>query len=94
MQKVAVAGLARLAGGILWVWGGCAGAKGAWDCVGGQPEANFFSPRPWLFVTQAQWARYAVFEVVFGIVCVGLGWAAWRYSRRLPEWVERKVSNG
>ena len=59
--------------------------------VGGQPEANFFSPQPWQFVTRAQWFRYAGFELAYGLACLGLGLAATIYARRLPEWVERPV---
>ena len=92
-EKVAVAGLGRLAAGILWAAGGGVGAKGVWDCFGGQPEAQFFSPRPWTFVTHAQWARFAVFEISFGLACAGVGWAAWVYARRLPAWRERSITN-
>lgn len=91
-EKVAVAGLARLAAGIFWAVGGLVGTKGVWDCFGGQPEAQYFSPRPWMFVTQAQWARFAGFEIAFGLACVGLGWAAWIFARRLPVWRERPSS--
>lgn len=90
-EKVAVAGLARLAARLFWAVGVFVGGKGVWDCFRGQPEANFFSPRPWSFVTQAQWARFAGFELMFGLACAGLGWAAWVYSRRLPVWIERPV---
>jgi hypothetical protein len=90
-EKVAVAGLARLSAGIFWAVGGLVGAKGVWDCVGGRPEADFFSPRPWSFVTHAQWFRFAGFEIAFGLACAGVGWAAWLYSRRLPAWIERSV---
>ncbi|MBK8576143.1 MAG: hypothetical protein IPN90_10890 [Elusimicrobia bacterium] len=90
-EKVAVAGLARLAAGIFWIWGGLAAVKGMWDCFGGQPEAQYFSPHPWTFVTHAQWVRFAGFELAFGFACAGLGWAAWVYSLRLPTWIERPV---
>lgn len=90
-QKVAVAGLARLAGAIFGVGGGLFGAKGIWDCFRGVPEAHFFSPRPWSFVTQAQWTRFAGFEIAVGLACLGLGWAAWVYSYKLPAWIERTL---
>ncbi len=90
-EKVAVAGLARLAAGMMWAAGGLVGAKGAWDCFAGQPEAQYFSPRPWMFVNQAQWARFAGFELTFGLSCVALGWGIWVYSLRLPAWRERAV---
>lgn len=90
-EKVAVAGLFRLAGGIFFVGGGLAGTKGIGDCFRGVPEAHFFSQHPWSFVTQAQWARFAGFEVAVGLACAGLGWAAWAYSHRLPAWIERTL---
>lgn len=90
-EKVAAAGLARMAGGILWAGGALATGKGVWDCFRGAPEAQFFSPRPWSFVSHAQWMRFAGFELTFGLACLGLGWAAWLYSRRLPAWIERPL---
>lgn len=90
-EKVAVAGLARLAARIFWAAGAIVGVKGIWDFCGAQPEANFFSPRPWSFVTHAQWNRFAGFEMAFGLACAGLGWVARIYSRRLPPWIERPL---
>lgn len=93
-EKVAVAGLGRLAGWIFFLAGGIAGSKGLWDCFRGQPEANFFSPHPWMFVTHVQWTRYAGFELTFALACLGLSLAARIYSRRLPDWIERPTPPG
>lgn len=90
-EKVAVAGLARLAGGIFFVGGGFVGTKGVWDWFRGVPVAHFFSQHSWSFVTQTQWARFAVFELTVGLACAGLGWAAWVYSYKLPTWIERTL---
>lgn len=88
-QKVAVAGLVRLAGWIFLGWGALTAAKGLWDCFLGQPEANFYSPRPWEFVTREQWLRWSGFELAYGLSCLALGWAAREYAKRLPEFVLR-----
>jgi len=93
-RKIAVRGLARLAGWIFLVWGGLVFLRGIWDCFLGQPEANFYSPIKWQFVTRDQWLRYAGFEIFYGFVCAGLGWLAWEFSKRLPSWIERQESNG
>ncbi|MBL0059581.1 MAG: hypothetical protein IPP35_10865 [Elusimicrobia bacterium] len=92
-ERVAVAGLARLAAWIFFVWGALAVGKGLWDCFGGQPETNFFSPTPWTFISRAQWLRYAGFELAYGLACVGVGLSVWTVSRRLPVWIERATSD-
>lgn len=89
-EKIAVRGLARLAGWAFVAWGAIIVLKGLWDCFLGQPEANYFSSRPWEFVTREQWLRYAGFELAYGLACLALGRAAWAFARRLPEWVERE----
>jgi hypothetical protein len=80
--------LARLTGWIFLAWGALILLKGLWDCFGGQPEANAFSPEPWRFVTRDEWLRYAGFELTYGLACLAIGHLAWRYAGRLPEWVE------
>ncbi len=64
-------------------------AKGLWDLGWGQPEANLYSARPWMFITREEWRRYAAFEAVYGAACLALAWAARRYARVLPEVIER-----
>lgn len=95
-DKIIVRGLAHMASALFMIWGVLAVAKGLWDVFGGQPEANEFSPRAWLFVTQAQWRRYAGFELAYGLACAGVGWALRAYAARLPEWIERekRISHG
>jgi hypothetical protein len=68
------------------LWGGLVALKGLWDCFWGQPEANFFSPHPWEFVTREQWSRYAGFELTYGVACAALGWGLmkWAQAQRLP----------
>jgi hypothetical protein len=64
--------------------------QGPSDCLGGEPEANFYSAAPWEFVTRAQWLRFAGFELAYGLACLGLAFAAWRYAERLPVYVLRE----
>jgi len=91
METIKVSGLARLAAAIFAGWGGLAAFKGVYDLfLGGEPEANLYAPKAWGFVSQAQWGRYAAFELVYGLACLGLAWYCLRWSRRLPETVERK----
>jgi hypothetical protein len=89
-QKMAVRGLARMTGWIFLVWGAVTALKGLYDAFLGQPEANYFSPKPWEFVTREQWFRWAGFELAYGLACLGAGFAAWAYARRLPEFILRE----
>ena len=75
------------------IWGALVAPKGFYDLFRGEPEANLYSLEPWAFVTQEQWFRYAGFEVVYGLVCLGLAWLLWRYAARLPEFVMRPASS-
>ncbi len=90
-EKMAVRGLAHLAAWMFLAWGSLTALKGLWDCFGGEPEANYFSPHPWEFVTRAQWMRYAGFELAYGLACLGVAAALRAYGRRLPESVERET---
>lgn len=92
-EKVAVRGLARLAGWIFLSWGGLMAWKGLYDLFWGAPEANFYAPTPWAFVTRAQWLRWGGFELAYGLSCLALGWAARRYAQRLPEFILREKQN-
>jgi hypothetical protein len=60
-----------------------------YDLFVGEPEANLYSPQKWQFVTQEQWLRYGGFELAYGLSCLALAGLLWRYSRFLPEFVER-----
>ena len=90
MEKVKVRGLARLFSAIIGVWGAAVALKSLYDLTVGEPEANLYAPRKWAFVTQEQWMRYAGFELAYGLACLGLAWAVWRYGRFLPEWTLRR----
>ncbi len=87
-----MAGLGRLAARILGSVGGVTGLKGVWDLTVGVPEAQFFSAVPWTIVSKSDWLRFGLFEIVFGLACLGLGRSVWIFSRRLPEFKEYAVA--
>ncbi|MBI5211605.1 MAG: hypothetical protein HY927_16675 [Elusimicrobia bacterium] len=89
-ERVKVRGLGRVAAAILAGWGGVVALKGLYDMFLGEPEANLYAAVRWSFVTEGQWLRYCGFELVYGLACAALAWAVLRYSRFLPETVERR----
>ena len=89
MEKIKLKGLPRISGAILGAWGMAVSFKALYDLFKGEPEANLYSSVPWQFVTEEQWLRYAGFELTYGLACAGLAWVLFRYSRFLPEWIER-----
>ena len=89
METIKIKGLARLTAAIFAGWGGLIALKGLWDVFAGEPEANLYAPQKWAFVTEAQWMRYAGFELAYGMACVCLALYCVRWARRLPETVER-----
>jgi hypothetical protein len=78
-----------MAGLLFFSWGLVTALKGLYDLFVGEPEANLYSAQKWQFVTQEQWLRYGGFELCYGLACLGLAWALWKYSRFLPEIIER-----
>ena len=63
--------------------------KGLYDLFIGEPEANLYSVEKWQFVTQQQWLRYAGFELAYGLALIALAVVIKKYSRFLPETIER-----
>ena len=90
MEKVKIRGLVRIAGWIFIVWGALVTFKGFFDSFFGEPEANFYSPEKWQFVTQDQWLKWSGFEIAYGLAMVALGLVCWEAAKRLPEWIERE----
>ena len=89
-EAVLIRGLVRIPSRVFAVWGSVVFFKGLWDVLGrGEPEANLYAPQPWAFVTRAQWLRYGLFELAYGLSCLALAWLLWRYARFLPESVSR-----
>ncbi|MFA6316729.1 MAG: hypothetical protein WC943_04865 [Elusimicrobiota bacterium] len=89
-EKVRIRGLGVLAAAIFGGWGALTTLKGLFDLFIGEPEANLYAPEPWAFVTREQWLRYGGFELAYGAACLALGWVLLRYSRFLPETLERE----
>jgi|GEM_PF-825387 len=89
-ETIKIKGLARLAAAIFAGWGGLVAFKGLYDLFVGEPEANLYSPVKWAFVSEAQWLRWSSFELMYGLACLALAWYCVRWSRRLPEHVERE----
>lgn len=89
MEKIKIRGLVQGGGVLLGLWGVVVALKGAYDLAWGEPEANFFSPRPWEFITRERWLNWAGFEVIYGAACVGLALLAWRYAAFVPAVIER-----
>jgi hypothetical protein len=92
MERIKIRGLVRSAGWIFLAWGTVAAAKGLWDVFIGEPEANAYSLRPWEFISRDQWLTWSGFELTYGLACVALALALWKYAQRLPEWIERPSS--
>ncbi|MEK7233663.1 MAG: hypothetical protein AAB268_07600 [Elusimicrobiota bacterium] len=88
-ETIKIKGLARLTAAFFAGWGGLAAVKGVYDLLGGEPEANIYAPKAWAFVSRAQWSRFALFELVYGLSCVALAWYCLRWSRRLPTTIQR-----
>jgi hypothetical protein len=89
LEKVKIRGLAVISAFVLGLWGAVVSLKGLYDLFAGEPDANLYSAQKWQFVTQEQWLRYGGFELAYGLACAALAYALWRYSRFLPEVVER-----
>ncbi len=92
MEKIKVRGLFCIAA---WIFNGVGFAVfvlGLFHAFLGEPEANYYSPQKWDFVTQEQWLRWSGFEVSYGLACLGLGYLLLRYANRVPDWVEREKS--
>ncbi len=89
MERIKIRGLAHGTSIVLGLWGLVVAFKGLYDLFVGEPEANLYAPRPWEFVTREAWMRYSGFEFVYGLACLALAWALWRYARFLPETIER-----
>lgn len=88
-EKVLIRGLVRCAGWIFLIWGILVTCKGIGDSFWGEPEANYFSSEKWEFVTKIQWLRYAGFETVYGLACIGVAYLLWKYASYMPEYYTR-----
>jgi len=90
VEKIKIRGLAHGTSIFFSLWGLLVACKGVYDLFIGEPEANLYAPRPWEFVSREAWLRYSGFELVYGLACLGLALALWKYARFLPETIERR----
>jgi hypothetical protein len=91
MEKIKVRGLVLCASWIFFVWGLVVVIKGFYDSFLGEPEANYFSPHKWDFISRSQWFTWSGFEITYGFACIGMFLALRKYASQLPEYVERPV---
>jgi len=91
MEKIKIRGLTKIAGWVFVLWGTIVSVKGIYDAFWGEPESNFYSLSKWEFISKKQWFNWSGFEVAYGFSCVGLALLLWEFSKRLPEYVERKI---
>ena len=91
-ERVRIRGLAVIAAWIFGLWGAVVAPKGVYDLLWGAPEANRYAPEPWAFVSREAWLRYGGFELAYGLACLALAWYLVRFSRFLPETVERPIT--
>jgi hypothetical protein len=91
MEKIKIRGLVHISGRIFFVWGVFVGLKGFWDAFIGEPEANFFSPHKWEFVTKQQWFTWSGFEVAYGAASILAALVLFYYAKRLPDFVKRPI---
>ncbi len=75
---------------IFLCWGVIVAIKGIYDSFWGEPESNLFSPNKWDFVSKHQWLTWSGFEVAFGAACICIFFLLLEYSKKLPEFIERK----
>ena len=89
-EKIKIRGLVCFSGWIFLAWGTLVFVKGFWDVFWGEPEANLYSLSKWEFISKEQWLTWSGFEIFYGIVCISIWRILIKYSRRLPEYIERE----
>ncbi|MCK5533845.1 hypothetical protein KAI68_01925 [bacterium] len=81
IEKIKIRGLVRQSGWIFLIWGIVVAIKGLLDAFLLNPPSEFISLDEWL--------RYAGFEIIYGIACLGVGILLFKFSRRVKEYVVR-----
>ena len=82
-KKVKLRAVVRAAGWIIIVWGSGVFVKGFLDALFLSPDSEFISLKDWLV--------YARFEMIYGLVCLILGLAVLEFSRRVREYIVRRM---
>lgn len=82
-KKVKLRAVVRAAGWIFIVWGSGVFVKGFLDALFLSPDSEFISLKDWLV--------YARFEMIYGLVCLILGLAVLEFSRRVREYIVRRM---
>lgn len=90
MKKIKIRGLIVIAGTIFLLWGGIIILKGLYDAFWAEPEANYFSPKKWEFVSQNEWLRWSGFELSYGLFCFGFGIYLRKIATSFPEYQEKE----
>jgi hypothetical protein len=93
LEKLKIRGLLLISGRIFFVWGLFVGLKGVWDAFIGEPEANYFSPHKWDFVSRAQWFTWSGFEIAYSAASIITAILLFYYAKRMPEFIERPIQN-
>jgi hypothetical protein len=93
MKTIKIRGLVRIAGWMFCLWGSTVALKGLFDLLWGEPEANYYSPHRWEFITRAQWLNWSGFEVIYGFACIGITCLLWKYAVYVPEQLVKEEDN-
>jgi hypothetical protein len=68
-------GLVKLAGWMFYVWGVLVTIWGFLRLLNiSKPDSEF--------VTAADWLRFSVFQVTYGMICVGVGYLLFMYAKK------------
>ncbi|MDD5132428.1 MAG: hypothetical protein PHH44_07205 [bacterium] len=74
-DKKEIGGLVRLAGWVFYVWGVLVTVYGFLKLL------NIVKPDS-EFVTAADWMRFSVFQITYGMVCVGVGYLLFLFIKK------------
>ena len=74
-DKKEISGLVRLAGWVFYVWGVLVTIYGFLKLL------NIVKPDS-EFVTTADWMRFSVFQITYGMVCVGVGYLLFLFIKK------------
>jgi len=74
-ERKEIRGLVKLAGWLFYIWGVLVTIVGFLRLLNiNKPDSEF--------VTAADWLRYSVFQVTYGMVCVGVGYLLFLFAKK------------